>query len=765
MIMKYRTISKYLVILATLLLGATVFIGCSDEEKETGGGSFFKISVTEEAFGNTDLTRAITEAQADTVITPIDNDLYMETILSSDYADSGVTRASSASQANVKSGTVVNVLAYSGNTYVGQITGTVGTNGSVTMADNQLALGPGTYTFVCLANVDIDSGHRFFEAKKGSNSMSGKVEKTIQSGDKDCKLTFVLQHRVGQIRITVRTESDPFNGLSATLNSSTARCPYTQQIALPSTNDISGGHSDMGTINDTFFSNVSGMVKESNDEKYYIGGYNYTNWTTISLNVTSGTIGGQSIAGKSVNFSNFDVQQNKISKVTISFRRQSLEYAFALSSNTMSVPAAGGNTATYGSISVTSTLNGSSQGWGVEALSTAPLTETGGNITDVSSIVTSYSPQTYNGTNGGSPSIVLSANTSTSPRTVYVRLKQEGSEQAKIITITQAGATPIPSYTVTLNAEAGGYISPSGSTTYPSGTQPILSTAYPNANYTFDGWYKNGGKLTTSLPGGYTVSGSTITVEYSDKGQGTYTAKFTPVTPVNYTITFNADAGGNISLSGPFSASSGSKSSTATPNSGYTFDGWYKNGVKIIQTSGDYYTSGNTITANFNKNGSGTYTAKFAADALPQYYIRNENDPLVQNAYSIDDVLRLLGTPNAIYYDDTPRTYVLESVTKTGPGHWILRKEYYGSTTAYVTMVPLKTPDDVKTSKKYFWMPMNQTSFAITKGRTPVPWIVGKPNSELVVGTCGLELDFLYAYAESYGYEAVVRGYVLAPPR
>lgn len=59
----------------------------------------------------------------------------------------------------MKVGTEINVLAYdAGNNYKGKINGLVSTNGNVTMQGNQLQLEPGTYTFVCLANVDIDTG-------------------------------------------------------------------------------------------------------------------------------------------------------------------------------------------------------------------------------------------------------------------------------------------------------------------------------------------------------------------------------------------------------------------------------------------------------------------------------------------------------------------------------------------------------------------------------------------------------------------------------
>ena len=86
-------------------------------------GSFFKINVQAESYGNKNLTRAAGKASADTIITPIDDDLYMETVLCNDTEQSGgTTRASSAAATGVKVGTEINVLAYdAGNNYKGKL--------------------------------------------------------------------------------------------------------------------------------------------------------------------------------------------------------------------------------------------------------------------------------------------------------------------------------------------------------------------------------------------------------------------------------------------------------------------------------------------------------------------------------------------------------------------------------------------------------------------------------------------------------------------
>ena len=363
-----KCIYKYLsgkclsrIALAIVLSGIAILAGCSDEERQTDG-SFFKISVKTEDYGNTVLTRAGGEAPADTVITPIDDDLYMETVLCNDTGQEGTTRASSTATADVKAGTGVTVLAYEGNTYKGKIIGTVAANGSVTMADNQLYLEPGNYKFVCLANVEIDPSHAFFYALKGKNSMYGVVDKTVSPGDQDCNLAFTLRHKVGQIRITIKSELvEPFNSVDASLigQNYSGTVPVKQKMNLPSGEEMP--HGPYETLNDELFRGANGYAATSKDENYYIAGYDYSLYTGITMSITAGTIAGQSLAGKSVAFNRFDLQYNRINKAEVTFKRQSLVYVFSTATRNLSVAAAGG---TVNGTAVSSTLNGNSQGWG-----------------------------------------------------------------------------------------------------------------------------------------------------------------------------------------------------------------------------------------------------------------------------------------------------------------------------------------------------------------------------------------------------------------
>ena len=120
-------------------------IGCSEEKREEKNEShgFFKISVKTEDLG-TEETRAVEETEADTIITSLNGDCYIETIYSSEKMQAGVTRSTT----SLASGTEVVVLVYGNDeycSYIGQLKGTIGSDGSVTTPDGQLYLAPGTY--------------------------------------------------------------------------------------------------------------------------------------------------------------------------------------------------------------------------------------------------------------------------------------------------------------------------------------------------------------------------------------------------------------------------------------------------------------------------------------------------------------------------------------------------------------------------------------------------------------------------------------------
>jgi hypothetical protein len=78
-------------------------------------------------------------------------------------------------------------------------------------------------------------------------------------------------------------------------------------------------------------------------------------------------------------------------------------------------------------------------------------------------------------------------------------------------------------------------------------------------------------------------------------------------TAINYIISATAGVGGSVSCGGTFT-SGASVALTATPNSGYVFDGWFANGVRITGAGATYTftaTSNRTLEARFNQGNSG----------------------------------------------------------------------------------------------------------------------------------------------------------------
>ncbi len=90
---------------------------------------------------------------------------------------------------------------------------------------------------------------------------------------------------------------------------------------------------------------------------------------------------------------------------------------------------------------------------------------------------------------------------------------------------------------------------------------------------------------------------------------------------VTTTINLESGANGAISPSGTqtFNSSTASVTSTATPNEGYHFDGWYVGSTKAFSNNPQTFT-GTNITA------KETYTANFALNKLNVVYWRNLND-------------------------------------------------------------------------------------------------------------------------------------------
>jgi len=145
----------------------------------------------------------------------------------------------------------------------------------------------------------------------------------------------------------------------------------------------------------------------------------------------------------------------------------------------------------------------------------------------------------------------------------------------------------ITEYTVTVQSEDTnkGTVA-GGGTCLPGGS--VVAFAYPKSGYKFDGWYLNGAYISRLE-----------TYIYIPSASCTLIAKFL----TQYTVTVQSEdtnkgtvAGGGTCISG------GYVSVSASPNSGYTFDGWYLNGSKISgSTPYNFFASATcTIIAKFN---------------------------------------------------------------------------------------------------------------------------------------------------------------------
>ena len=163
---------------------------------------------------------------------------------------------------------------------------------------------------------------------------------------------------------------------------------------------------------------------------------------------------------------------------------------------------------------------------------------------------------------------------------------------------------------VRLNADPAGSGTFIGHGRYVKNT-PVTVAAVPKTGYVFDGWYKNGSKVSTTNPFTFTAS-----------ADATYTAKF----KAGYTVTVNLDPanGGTVTGGGGFEEGA-TTTLTATPNPGYHF-------VGFIDETGERW--GN-LSPTFSVTENMTLTAKFVnVAAIPT--IKNSTTTLNDGDWYFD---------------------------------------------------------------------------------------------------------------------------------
>ena len=163
-----------------------------------------------------------------------------------------------------------------------------------------------------------------------------------------------------------------------------------------------------------------------------------------------------------------------------------------------------------------------------------------------------------------------------------------GSHQVQNLAITSAAPA---SYTITATAGTGGSISPAGATTVASGASQTY-TISPATGYAIAGVQVDG----TSVGAVTSYTFSNVTASH------TISATFTPIT---YTITATAGAGGSISPAGTTTVASGAgQTYTVTPTTGYAIANVQVDGTSVGAVTSYIFsnvTASHTIAATFTQ--------------------------------------------------------------------------------------------------------------------------------------------------------------------
>ena len=224
---------------------------------------------------------------------------------------------------------------------------------------------------------------------------------------------------------------------------------------------------------------------------------------------------------------------------------------------------------------------------------------------------------------------------------VYIYMEVDGTLM-ETVTITFHGNNPTPTtYTVSFSAGTGGTVSPASIANVPSGSSITVSnntvtingttvTATPNSGYSFSGWTNASGTVTANR---------IITASFT---QNTYTVSFSAGTggTVSPTSIANVPSGSAITVSNNTVTINGT-TVTATPNSGYSFNGW-------TNASGTV-TSARTITGSFTATDS-HYDAMTLFDGGSRIIL------VEPGTYTIDD-----HEDGSYYYSGNPQTFTLNA--------------------------------------------------------------------------------------------------------
>ena len=221
----------------------------------------------------------------------------------------------------------------------------------------------------------------------------------------------------------------------------------------------------------------------------------------------------------------------------------------------------------------------------------------------------------------GSVSVPVTPVTSGQVKIVVTKPQRQPYSQ----TISVGGSAP-QQYTITTSVNPANAGTVTGANTYTQGQQCTL-TATPNAGYQFVNWTKNGVQVSTNATYTFTVNEA-----------ATYVANFQVMT---YAVTASANPTNGGTVTGANTYNHGAQCTlTATPNAGYQFVNWTKNGVQV-STNASY---------TFTVTEAAEYVANFqimsftvTASSIPDYGGTIDGT----GTYNYGEECTLTATPNA----------------------------------------------------------------------------------------------------------------------
>lgn len=184
------------------------------------------------------------------------------------------------------------------------------------------------------------------------------------------------------------------------------------------------------------------------------------------------------------------------------------------------------------------------------------------------------------------------------------------------------------SLTVSVTAGAGGTASGGGSYAYNSDCRV---TAVPATGYAFSGWYENGVRISGANPYTFSVQDNRIIQAQFKADQHTLYLD----TETNVAMT-----GGSVTGDGSYDYNS-QATITATTNKGFTFVGWYENGVQVSSATTMYVTmtENKTLTAKFTVN---SYGLNLVSSPEGAGYLKASNN---QSSYTFGTRLTISASP------------------------------------------------------------------------------------------------------------------------